>query len=337
MSLGNRFSYPETDEQVIPIRQPKTSLLLLDSNDRFTLTRSGVYAGSSQNGNYNNYTINSQKLSGFGQIKRIGVSEVLFPWITPNVNPYTNLLVIAGGVENPYNAYYIKMTEGFYTAQSIADPVPGTPGTGPLSTQLNTNLKYVSTNGTAPFGAGFWTTTYNPSNGSITISNSAVQFAITTVPVGLGNLNGSTGLDTLLSYDPYVFEDLVEGNLSNSYTGGRALMTYTQYIDVCSNALCKFQKLRDSLTQFSYSNIICRIYLASPTNMSSAPFGVAPVPSFFTQYQNIKWMEWNSNQMIGEIDIQYYDDAGNPLYIPSLPNSTIPSVNQIFTMIMSDS
>jgi len=338
MSLSNRFTYPETEEQVITIRQPKTALLLIDSRDRAVIDSSGTYPKSAQNGTYNNYRISNQKLTGFGEITRIGVSEVLFPWLTPNVNPYTQLLVITGfsGLAPPaprYISYYILLTEGFYSASSIADPA-GFAGTGPLSTQLNTNLKLVSTNGSATFGAGFWTTTYNTSNGSITISNSSVQFAITTVPVGQGNLNGSTGLDTLLGLTTYRFETLTDARLTNSTTGGFPSMTYTQYIDVCSNALCKFQKLRDSLTQFTYTNIICRIYLASPTNMSSLPFGISPCPSFTVKYPNMKWIEWNKDQMIGEIDIQYFDDSGNPLYIPE---SAQDSAQQLFSIIMSDS
>jgi len=332
MSLGNRFSYPETEEKVITIRQPKTALLLIDSADRFPFDKYGNYDEDAENGTYNNYRINHQKINGLGQIKRVGVSEVLFPWITPNVNPKTNTLVLAGGVENPYTAYYILLTEGFYTAQSLSDPV-GAPGTGPLSVQLNTELRYVATNGPATYGAGTWSTTYNSLDGSITIANSAVEFRFCTVPNGLGTINRNSGLDTLIGIVPKVFESLVPADFSQTETGGYANMTYTQYIDVCSNTLCKFQKLRDSLTQFTYSNVICRIYLASPTNMSPAPFGTAPCPSFFVQYQNIKWIEWNTDQMIGEIDIQYFDDGGEPLYIPDDSSN----VNQIFTLIMSDS
>lgn len=338
MSLGNRFSYPETEEKVFTIRQPQSALLLIDSRDRAVIDKTGTYPKSAQNGTYNNYRISNQKLTGFGEIKRIGVSEVLFPWLTPNVNPYTQLLVITGysGLAPPaprYISYYILLTEGFYSASSIADP-DGFPGTGPLANQLNENLKYVETNAPATFGAETWTVFYDNKLRNIIISNLAVEFAITTVPVGQGNLNGSTGLDTLLGLTTYQFETLTDDRLTNQTIGGYPSMTYTQYIDVCSNALCKFQKLRDSLTQFTYTNIICRIYLASPTNMSSDPFGISPCPSFTVKYPNMKWIEWNPDQMIGEIDIQYFDDSGNPLYIPV---GAQDSAQQLFSLIMSDS
>jgi len=343
MSLSNRFSYPESEEKVITIRQPKTALLLIDSADRFPFDKFGVYDGNAENGTYNNYRINHQKLNGFGQVRRVGVSEVLFPWITPNVNPRTNLFVIAGlsGLAPPAPpiiAYYVLASEGFYTAQSICDPV-GAPGTGPLAFQLNNNLKFVSTNDSATYGAGTWTVSYNSNsailgNGTITIANTnpAITFKVCTVPNGQGTINGTRGLDTLIGLGAQTFENITVEDLGNTETGAYANMTYTTYIDICSNALCKFQKLRDSLTQFTYSNIICRIYLASPTNMSPDPFGVSPVPSFLTQYQNIKWMEWNADQMIGEIDIQYFDDSGEPLYIPD--NSQ--DISQLITVIMSD-
>lgn len=344
MSLSNRFSYPETEEKAITIRQPKSALLLIDSGDRFPLDKFGLYDGDAENGTYNNYRINHQKLNGFGQIRRVGVSEVLFPWITPNVNERTNLLVITApsGLAPPdpqFVAYYVLASEGFYTAQSICDPV-GAPGTGPLAFQLNNNLKFVSTNASATYGAGTWTVSYNSNsailgNGTITITNTnpLITFKVSTVPIGQGTINGTRGLDTLIGFGAQKFENIQTSDLVSTQTGAYANMTYTTYIDICSNALCKFQKLRDSLTQFTYSNIICRLYLASPTNMSTQPFGTSPCPSFITKFENIKYMEWNSDQMIGEIDIQYFDDAGEPLYIPDQSSD----ISQLITLIMSDS
>lgn len=337
MSLSNRFSYPETEEKSITIQNPKRALLLIDSDDRYPFNTDGTYNTASENGRYNNYVINHQKLNGFGQIKRIGVSEVLFPWLTPNVNERNFNFVVSGPTGLPPGspqaiAYYCRVVEGFYTAQSISDPV-GAPGTGPLSTQLNTSLFFVGTNIVSGFGAGTWTTTYN-TDGTITIANLAVQFIPSSVPEAiLSTLNISSYLNTVVGAKISIFEDIVPSKFSNSFKGVYPTMTYTSYIDICSNALCNFQKLKDSLTQFNYTNIICRIYLTSPTNMSSQPFGTSPCPSFSKEFQNIKWIEWNSNQMIGQIDIQYFDDAGQPLYIPNDGEN----LAQFITVIMSDS
>jgi hypothetical protein len=331
MSLGNRFSYPETEEKSITIQNPKQALLLIDSDDRYPFNADGTYNVASENGTYNNYIINHQKLNGFGQIKRIGVSEVLFPWLTPNVNIRNNIFVLAGGVENPFQSYYCKVNEGFYTAQTISDP-SGSPGTGPLSFQLNNFLKNTGTNTASTFGAGTWTTTYNV-DGTITIANASVSWIPASVPLALlPTLNISSYLNSLVGAKISIFEDITTAKVANSFKGGYPPMTYTSYIDICSNALCNFQKLKDTLTQFNYTNIICRLYLTSPSNISNQPFGTSPCPSFSKEFQNVKWIEWNSNQMIGQIDIQYRDDQGLPLYIPDSVDTA-----QFISVLMSDS
>jgi len=336
MSLGNRFSYPELEEKSSTIQNPKQALLLIDSDDRYPFNSDGTYNLASENGTYNNYIINHQKLTGFGQIKRIGVSEVLFPWITPNVNIRNYNFVLAGASGLPpgqpqYIAYYCQLTEGFYTAQSISDPV-ASPGTGPLSTQLNTFLKVVGTNAASLFGSGFWTTTYN-ADGTITIANSSVQFIPCSVPeILFPSLNISSYLNSVVGAKVSIFEDINPSKLFNSFKGQYPPMTYTSYIDICSNSLCKFQKLRDSLTQFTYSNILCRLYLCPTVNLTNQPFGTEPCPSYYKEFKNPKWIEWNNNEMIGQIDIQYFDDAGTPLYIPN--GGALP---QFITILMSDS
>jgi hypothetical protein len=108
-------------------------------------------------------------------------------------------------------------------------------------------------------------------------------------------------------------------------------MAYTQYIDVCSNALTKFQKLKDSLTQFTYTDVICRIYLESGLNISSPNdgyFGCRPA-TLNRQIKDPKYMMWKVDQMIGGIDISYRDDSGNFLY---MPQKVAFNSRQIFTM-----
>jgi len=119
--------------------------------------------------------------------------------------------------------------------------------------------------------------------------------------------------------------------LVNTYTGAPPTMAYTQYIDVCSNALTKFQVLKDSLTQFTYTDVICRIYLENGLNISSPNtnyFGSRPA-TINRQIIDPKWMMWQPDQMIGGIDISYRDDAGNLLY---MPQKVAFASRQIFTM-----
>lgn len=119
--------------------------------------------------------------------------------------------------------------------------------------------------------------------------------------------------------------------LVNTQTGSPPTMAYTQYIDVCSNALTKFQTLKDSLTQFSYTDVICRIYLESGSNLPRSQvgyFGSRP-QSLTRQIIDPKYMMWRPDQMIGGIDISYRDDGGDLLY---MPQKSAFNSRQIFTM-----
>lgn len=345
MSLGNVFTYPEGfEENTETIRASKSALLLISSKDS--------KINGSQNGTYNNFLINNQKIPGLGQIKRVGVSEVSFPWITPNVNngfnkssintdprtnqpSGTNTFVFAGIVGGVIQCFYAKVIEAFYTADTIAPS---------LQLALNNSLRNIDGTFYGP-GYGNFVVSYDADgDGLIKVSND-LPFVISTIPkpyIGVYNINSY--LSELMGFIPKTFELITVANFpvgGLTYKGSFPLMTYTSYVDVCSNALAKFQKLKDSLTQYNYTNVICRIYFATPTNIQPFPFGTQPCPSFYIKFSNIKFMEWNPDQMIGGIDLQYYDDKGQPLYIPTSinPNTGISesSVNQIFTLIMSDS
>lgn len=347
MSFGNVFSYPEGfEENTSTLRSSKSALLLVNSKDSKN--------GAIQNGTYNNFLINTQKIPGLGQIKRVGVSEVSFPWVIPNVNngfnatttnvdprtsqpSGTNTFVFAGLVAGVIQCFYVKVSEAFYSASTIVSS---------LQLQLNSLLSLKNIDGTTPAALyGVFTVSYNQDgDGLIKISN-PLPFVICTIPsayIGVYNINSY--LSELMGYIPKNFELITLANFpvgGQTYKSSFPLMTYTTYVDVCSNALAKFQKLKDSLTKYSYTNVICRIYLASPTNLENFPFGTQPCPSFYVKYSNIKFMEWNPDQMIGGIDLQYFDDKGQPLYMPTQinPDTGKPDtgVNQIFTLIMSDS
>jgi hypothetical protein len=349
MSFGNVFSYPEGfEENTSTRRAPKSSLLLINSKDSKI---NGV-----QNGTYNNYFINTQKIVGLGQIKRVGVSEVIFPWITPNVNngynynptpnpdplepptqpSGTNTFVFAGLVAGVVQCFYVKLPERFFSAADA---------TTSLLARLNSLAFLKNIDGTPATSLyGVFNVQYNTnSDGLINIANN-LPFVICTIPKqyeGVYTINSY--LSELMGFIPKKFDSITAANFTTvaRYTGNFPLMTYTTYVDVCSNALCKFQKLKDSLTQYSYTNVICRIYFTTPTNLENFPFGQQPCPSFYVKFSNVKFMEWNPDQMIGGIDIQYFDDKGQPLYIPTTvnPNTGVRdlNVNQIFTLIMSDS
>ena len=112
-------------------------------------------------------------------------------------------------------------------------------------------------------------------------------------------------------------------------------MSYTRYIDFVSTNLTKHQRLKDSLTQLNYTNIIYRLYLENSLDMPLTDdtfFGSRPV-DLYRQVTNPKYMMWNKNEMVSAVDIQLYDDAGELLYIPFQEWDT----NYLITMLLSES
>ena len=142
---------------------------------------------------------------------------------------------------------------------------------------------------------------------------------VTLVPSGYPNVAGSSA-PPLPVFPAGYFYNAVNGS---TYTGA-----YTQYIDICSPTLCQAQNVRDGNTnQFSiHRDLICRLYIANEVSLfQTDPTGTRPF-TIHRQFKNAKIMKWTVDRSIDAIDIQLYDQFGNPLpilpgYIDSVTNT----------------
>ena len=112
------------------------------------------------------------------------------------------------------------------------------------------------------------------------------------------------------AYDP-------ENNIYDvDVVGGSASLAFTQYIDICSPQLCKFQEFPGGSTTnlARRGNLICRLYITNNIAVTSdgAIEGTRPFV-INRQYQNARIMKWTTGNSVGQMDIQLYDDAGQPL------------------------
>jgi hypothetical protein len=313
-----RYYYPETSEQVQTIRQPQSALLLLDSLDRYTVSRENTNSYNSKiKINPNNILINHQKILGMGQIKRIGVSEISFPWVTPNVNIRNNNFYVS---DVSGNYYYTTVPEGFYTPAELATAIQNGLNSG-------TTQKLYPAGTPSTFGGTTWAISSDVKTNAFSVVNTAVSFRI-------GGPTGTFDLTTMMNITDYT--TLVPVGSATGIKGGIPNMAYTKYIDICSSKLTKFQNLKDSLTQFNYTDIIYRLYLDNELGMQTTStnlFPCRPCLNLYRQIKNPKFMMWNKDEMLNEIDIQLYDDSGELLYIPS--NNYEPPY--YITLIMSES
>jgi hypothetical protein len=294
-----RFEYDEKDEQVITQRFPQSAFLLIDSNDRFTKDANGETLGGGTN--INQIYISHQRLNGFGEIRRIAITDIAFPWRTPNVNITNNFFYLTiNGING-----YLEVPQGFYKPSELALQ---------LQTLANAPNGFRQTS-TYPVN------TYFNDGKPFTITSDAIgRFTITATGVNISayitmpRVGPPGSLNNLMNY--YTAQSSYIP--APTFTGGIPSMAYTKYIDFVSANLTKHQRLKDCLTQLNYTDIIYRLYLENENDLpltDDTYFGSRP-SNLYRQISNPKYIQWNKNEMISTIDIKLYDDTGNLLYVP---------------------
>jgi hypothetical protein len=248
-----------------------------------------------------------------GQIESISVSEVNFPYDIPNVQEGFNTFTIdVNGFVIPGLPIDIIIPPGFYTANELVTaindriisnganlPTPLTPAQLPTVAHSTANNLFSFDGPTAPlnpqYNAWFLTSPY-------------------TFPIGAPNANTNLGRD-LLSIMGFLRSQTPQfNNVNPPLTSGQAApLVFTQYIDICSPQLCKFQFFRDGSTTnlARRSDVICRLYIsnnvATQEEEGTRPFIIN------RQFTNSRVMRWTADNAVGTIDISLFDDAGNPL------------------------
>jgi hypothetical protein len=341
MSLGNTYSYPDRNEQTLTMRPAHGALFLVNSDDRYQLDVNNTI--NNQNAiNPNNFQINRQKLFGAGPIKRYALTEINFPWTTPNVNVNNNKLLmyltVVGGA-GPVPVYVPILIEAFYTPTSLASA---------LQSQLNDGsatggfYNFIDNSHFGNGGVTDWTVVFNQTTQTFTIAEPS-NTLIFSVLVNNENLQyfspmPAKTLNELMGFDYGGTQPV----LSGSQTSGIPNMAYTRYIDIVSQTLSKYQATKDAQTQYNYADVIYRLYLdnnislngVNGTNLNVTNyFGCAPCININKQIQNPKFIEWTGDEYLNNIDIKLYDDNGQPLYIPTKNWSS----NFLLTFLMLDS
>jgi hypothetical protein len=289
--------------------------LVLNSRDR-------VLAGS--RGVYNNFTLaNPGQNIVQGQMKDAALSEVLFPYDLPNVMPGYNIFELqtsTGGAA----VLVIEITPGFYTPTELAAQITATIiAAGAISTE-----------GAGPFlPAELPTCTYDARSNRFTFNNPTdptydQAWTLTspyTFPINYVGVVSVVGKD-ILSIMGFLNAGItgqigVEDGLEVC-VGGSAPMVFTQYIDICSPTLCQYQFLRDGSTTTlpRRVDLICRLYVEDETSMAimydasnnPIPTGTRPFV-MHRQFKNQRVMRNTAANAINDVDIQLYDDCGQPL------------------------
>jgi hypothetical protein len=228
------------------------------------------------------------------KIRRLGVSSLSYNLRIPNVNQRNNTVTIFSQVTASFHS--INLTEGYYTTVTA------------FITEFINKLNLLS------FASGItFSAVVNPVDNQVyTINSVGGNFyfdpnsSMAKYGLFLVNLNTST--------IPMAFKVI-----------GPIQLTYTRYIDVVSNELCQYNKNPSGSTEplFKANNLV-RIFLFDGLTPTSFNPGV-PASDFYI-FRNIKWFNYNRTQSIGTIDLGFYDEFGNYLYIPDYGNSNTDTV-----------
>jgi len=287
---------------------------------------------------YNDFILQKPQALVQGGIKRLKLNEVRFPYSIPNVVVgltdviWVTIYPSPAPPVNPFAKITITGTlfrtgDEIATALTVAlnaDVVIGTGASG--------NVWVVD----YTYEGGFIFDTSGSGTGDPFTLSPIKQSTIGTVALPAKSLLSVMGFDVINNYNDIV------GVPSQVKSSSWSSLSYTQYIDIVSVNLTRFQTIADTNTrQNSRGNLICRLYVADENSALPTPIPIwngtdivnvntaSPAGSLpfviHRQFQEPKVFRWENEASINAIDIQLYDDVGNLLFFPneSMPNFQI--------------
>lgn len=330
--------------------------MAMSSLDRISGTQANPLAQP-----YNNFRV--QTAGGNiiqGQINKIRVAEIMFPYNIPTIVTDRNdtmavsfqTFTVGTGASADL-PYALTVPPGYYTGTELAAAV---------QTALNTLMT-----GAPGWPAGTITATFNTTNQAIVLENTSTYDGTTAgavnyffgwapdVPVLSSNAFNTQDLTFTLGFRNYfannpivipapltvypnciaplnypgagTFAGINYASYSNAVVGAQYTGRYTDWVDLCSPALCQAQYVRDGNTNQGsvHRDLICRLYVATEiSTFLTDPVGSRPFV-IHRQFKNAKVMKWTADRSIDAIDVQLYDMFGQTLPIPQFSVAGVPA------------
>lgn len=318
--------------------------LVLNNRDR----TAGTYSEST-------YNARGQNLVQ-GQIDSVSLNEVNFPYDIPNIQegfnwfeliaipPDSNLALPPSEEGN----LIIVIPPGFYTGTELA---------AAITTAIEQQQVIVGANADEAPSVTYDATTNRftfraPLVGSPTPKWSI--FSDYTFPSGIEPTKATSSGRDILSImgftpdqaagtDPQNFVQF-NSAANTTFVSNSAPLVFTQYIDITSPQLCKFQQFSGGSTTNGggpditqgppgtqkivatklarRGELICRLYISNNIAVSGdgAVEGTRPFV-INRQFQNARVMRWTAGSSVGSMDINLYDDLGRVLQYTWLPRN----------------
>jgi len=304
------------------------AILAISSTDRYT-----KYAAGNANQPVSNVLlaeyINSEPFSNDfsitapnalmnGYIEKIVISQIQLqyyvPTIVPGGNDYIVLLTISSS--GTVNHYGIELPYGFFTPYELA---------AMLQVFLNSAVY-------ADPREGYFTVTYNQGNieaidnigFTVTLDDPAsLRFSFPNVSQLINFGYPSTTITSVLkTYKTFGFTQNNDSAQATQFSWRAPTFLYTPYIDIYSDALTNYQKLKDTDSSVSKrKGLIARVYLSgvsgpqatSAANVYGAALGSEPFV-LTVDLNTPKVINWTPDVAVNSLDFQQRDCYGDLLF-----------------------
>lgn len=310
------------------IRSPSTAILAIDSEDRFENYE--VQRGNPTASSPYDFTIQKNQSLMNGFFTRIGLTEVVFPWVIPNISIGRDRIVANyGPAGGPYASSIVTIPTGFYTPAQVA---------AALQTSLRTATGNVLL--TVTYGSIVTPTVTSIVPNFQVETNNGTDIFFNPIP------NGPYPFGLIKPTTRQLFDMLgfsyVNAIPDTGQIGGATFCQLIKYIDIVCNQLTYNQDLKDAMSQTVNRDVICRLYLnndATPMNVlpnspTFCPVGCAPF-TIYRDFATPKMIQWSPNQPInGSLRFEVFDDSGESLSI--YPVGPYNGENWSMTLLVSE-
>jgi hypothetical protein len=330
-----------------PIRNAASAFFNINSIDRYAsaINSTAQFAAITESTSYlaatpaSSYNMNLGRNLMSGYFYRLTVTDVNIQWNIPTVNIQNYIFAfIIDNAAGDTETVMVRLPYGYYTFEEMASRLESTIKAVIAGTAVDVpNLTVTWADGGGGTGAGF---TFLSNDPNLKISFSSVfPPAYTGTPRPAFPNEASIQTGTSLSqakramYKLYIMLGVnatIINNLEVLFTTAPSYPSfiYTSYVDVISNKLSQFMRVKDSETSWSPdTSVITRIYLTNQGTITapSILYQSTPTPSltfvefavgsrpFILNYtpQTPKNIKWSPDQAIVDFDIRVVDEFGD--------------------------
>ena len=261
-------------EKTSTIRYPSIAHLMVDSADRDV----AAYPLC------NDFQINKKNSLLNGFFTRIGATEVVFEWNTPNVSdPFNSEIKYTVNT----STFTFFVAPGFYNVEEVLNELVDTLNLGTVATGITWSVAGL-------VGAGAVLTATGPPGLAI--------FVTGTLPLQLAQ-NGFIGVIP------------AGGSINFEILASTADLRPARYIDIVSSQLTNMQSVKDASTAANVRDVLVRWYFdydnQNPTDGFGFPILMGYTPFFLRRlYNPPKQIQWQSNIPVGNLTFQLYRNDG---------------------------